>query len=81
MKNLKIKKNQKKNMKPISETRGMLNAFLFLIFVVTSILLFIFLNRVHPYYFIDEVFHIPQTLRYCNGEFGSVSIFCFLTLI
>ncbi|XP_068966493.1 dol-P-Glc:Glc(2)Man(9)GlcNAc(2)-PP-Dol alpha-1,2-glucosyltransferase [Bombus flavifrons] len=31
--------------------------------------LFIYLNHVQPYYFIDEVFHVPQTLRYCAGNF------------
>ncbi|XP_012147646.1 alpha-1,2-glucosyltransferase Alg10 [Megachile rotundata] len=31
--------------------------------------LFIYLNRIHPYYFIDEVFHVNQTLQYCDGNF------------
>ncbi|KAG7188873.1 hypothetical protein KM043_008479 [Ampulex compressa] len=31
--------------------------------------LFIYLNHVQPYYFIDEAFHIPQTLQYCHGNF------------
>ncbi|XP_076302613.1 dol-P-Glc:Glc(2)Man(9)GlcNAc(2)-PP-Dol alpha-1,2-glucosyltransferase-like [Lasioglossum baleicum] len=36
---------------------------------LSVVTLFIYLNRVQPYYFIDEVFHIPQTLRYCAGNF------------
>ncbi|XP_053998468.1 putative Dol-P-Glc:Glc(2)Man(9)GlcNAc(2)-PP-Dol alpha-1,2-glucosyltransferase isoform X3 [Hylaeus anthracinus] len=31
--------------------------------------LFVYLNHVQPYYFIDEVFHIPQTLQYCANNF------------
>ncbi|KOX74903.1 Putative Dol-P-Glc:Glc(2)Man(9)GlcNAc(2)-PP-Dol alpha-1,2-glucosyltransferase [Melipona quadrifasciata] len=39
-------------------------------FVCLSIVqLFIYLNHVQPHYFIDEVFHVPQTLRYCAGNF------------
>ncbi|XP_043471670.1 putative Dol-P-Glc:Glc(2)Man(9)GlcNAc(2)-PP-Dol alpha-1,2-glucosyltransferase [Leptopilina heterotoma] len=55
----------------IDMKRNRLSLFTFLIFVVTSITLFIYLNRVQPYYFIDEVFHIPQTQRYCDGNFTS----------
>ncbi|KZC14819.1 PREDICTED: putative Dol-P-Glc:Glc(2)Man(9)GlcNAc(2)-PP-Dol alpha-1,2-glucosyltransferase [Dufourea novaeangliae] len=33
------------------------------------VVLFICLNNVQPYYFIDEVFHVPQTLQYCAGNF------------
>ncbi|XP_033342291.2 alpha-1,2-glucosyltransferase Alg10 [Megalopta genalis] len=33
------------------------------------ILLFLYLNRVQPYFFIDEVFHVPQTLQYCASNF------------
>ncbi|CAL7940024.1 unnamed protein product [Xylocopa violacea] len=32
--------------------------------------LFIYLNHVQPYYFIDEVFHVSQTLQYCAGNFS-----------
>lgn len=38
--------------------------------------LFIYLNHVQPYYFIDEVFHVPQTLRYCAGNFTQVCFNC-----
>lgn len=69
-------KNLEKIMK-INKTRNKLGVIIFLIFLITSISLFIYLNRVHPYYFIDEVFHIPQTQRYCEGKFDSVSIFYF----
>ena len=31
--------------------------------------LFIYLNHVQPHYFIDEAFHVPQTLQYCAGNF------------
>ncbi|XP_076759512.1 alpha-1,2-glucosyltransferase Alg10 [Xylocopa sonorina] len=40
-------------------------------FICLSILtLFSYLNYVQPYYFIDEVFHISQTLQYCAGNFS-----------
>ncbi|XP_017878650.1 putative Dol-P-Glc:Glc(2)Man(9)GlcNAc(2)-PP-Dol alpha-1,2-glucosyltransferase [Ceratina calcarata] len=32
--------------------------------------LFLYLNHVQTQYFIDEVFHVPQTLRYCAGNFS-----------
>ena len=54
---------------------SLLKWFIFVLFVVTTVELFIYLNRVQPYYFIDEVFHIPQTLRYCAGKFFEVSTF------
>ncbi|CAK9799304.1 Putative Dol-P-Glc:Glc(2)Man(9)GlcNAc(2)-PP-Dol alpha-1,2-glucosyltransferase [Anthophora quadrimaculata] len=31
--------------------------------------LFIYLNRIQPSYYIDEIFHVPQTLQYCAGNF------------
>ncbi|XP_012282263.1 putative Dol-P-Glc:Glc(2)Man(9)GlcNAc(2)-PP-Dol alpha-1,2-glucosyltransferase [Orussus abietinus] len=46
-----------------------LGTLFFLQFVAITISLFIYLNSIHPYYFIDEAFHIPQTLRYCEGKF------------
>lgn len=48
-------------------------------FVCLSIVqLFIYLNHVQPHYFIDEVFHVPQTLRYCVGNFTQVRFNQFL---
>ena len=52
---------------------NMLQWLIFIFFVIISFVLFIYLNRVQPYYFIDEVFHIPQTLRFCEGKFHEVS--------
>lgn len=46
-----------------------LRGFIHLIFLATTGMFFLYLNRVHPYYFIDEAFHVPQTVRYCNGMF------------
>ncbi|XP_066581431.1 dol-P-Glc:Glc(2)Man(9)GlcNAc(2)-PP-Dol alpha-1,2-glucosyltransferase [Prorops nasuta] len=40
-----------------------------LIFLIITIWLFKYLNTIQPNYFVDEVFHIPQTLQYCNGNF------------
>ncbi|XP_067205458.1 dol-P-Glc:Glc(2)Man(9)GlcNAc(2)-PP-Dol alpha-1,2-glucosyltransferase isoform X2 [Linepithema humile] len=40
-----------------------------ILFVTNTILLFRYLNRIQPNYFIDEAFHIPQTLRYCAWNF------------
>ncbi|XP_057323180.1 putative Dol-P-Glc:Glc(2)Man(9)GlcNAc(2)-PP-Dol alpha-1,2-glucosyltransferase [Microplitis mediator] len=39
------------------------------IFVLFTSLLFLFLNNIQPAYYIDEVFHVPQTQKYCNGSF------------
>lgn len=39
------------------------------IICLTIATLFLYLNHVQPQYFIDEVFHVPQTLRYCAGNF------------
>ncbi|XP_077279988.1 alpha-1,2-glucosyltransferase Alg10 [Temnothorax americanus] len=36
-----------------------------IIFFTSTVLLFLYLNRIQPDYFIDEAFHVPQTLRYC----------------
>ncbi|XP_076647875.1 alpha-1,2-glucosyltransferase Alg10 isoform X1 [Halictus rubicundus] len=43
--------------------------FTILSFFSCIVILFLFLNHVQPYYFIDEVFHVPQTLQYCAGNF------------
>ncbi|XP_011869846.1 PREDICTED: putative Dol-P-Glc:Glc(2)Man(9)GlcNAc(2)-PP-Dol alpha-1,2-glucosyltransferase [Vollenhovia emeryi] len=41
-----------------------------LVVIFTStVLLFLYLNRIQPDYFIDEAFHVPQTLRYCARNF------------
>ncbi|KAL2722713.1 hypothetical protein V1478_009576 [Vespula squamosa] len=42
---------------------------LFIIFVISTTSLFMYLNRIQPHYFIDEIFHIPQTLQYCDGNY------------
>ncbi|XP_076243819.1 alpha-1,2-glucosyltransferase Alg10 [Calliopsis andreniformis] len=42
---------------------------LFILSVSSVLALFIYLNHVQPHYFIDEVFHVPQTLQYCSGNF------------
>lgn len=34
--------------------------------------MFYHINRVQPTYYIDEMFHIPQTMKYCNGKFFEV---------
>ncbi|XP_034175893.2 alpha-1,2-glucosyltransferase Alg10 [Osmia lignaria lignaria] len=43
--------------------------FLVPLLCLSVIALFIYLNHVQPYYYIDEVFHITQTLQYCDGNF------------
>lgn len=45
---------------------------LVLLFVICTTILFIFLNKIQPNYYIDEAFHIPQTQRFCNGTFFEV---------
>ncbi|KAL0127061.1 hypothetical protein PUN28_005408 [Cardiocondyla obscurior] len=40
-----------------------------IIFLSITVSLFLYLNRIQPDYFIDEAFHIPQTLRYCAWNF------------
>ncbi|KAK0091929.1 hypothetical protein PV326_002500 [Microctonus aethiopoides] len=42
---------------------------LVLLFVICTTILFLFLNKIQPNYYIDEAFHIPQTQRFCNGTF------------
>lgn len=42
--------------------------FLILLSCSSVVVLFIYLNHVQPYYFIDEVFHVPQTLQYCASN-------------
>lgn len=44
-----------------------------ILFVASTVLLFLYLNRVQPQYFIDEAFHVPQTLRYCAWNFTQVT--------
>ncbi|XP_011686104.1 PREDICTED: putative Dol-P-Glc:Glc(2)Man(9)GlcNAc(2)-PP-Dol alpha-1,2-glucosyltransferase [Wasmannia auropunctata] len=43
--------------------------FTLIIFFTSTVMLFVYLNRIQPDYFIDEAFHIPQTLRYCAWNF------------
>jgi alpha-1,2-glucosyltransferase len=40
-----------------------------LIFCLTLVLLFYYLNTFQLHYFIDEKFHVPQALRFCKGQF------------
>ncbi|XP_014474208.1 PREDICTED: putative Dol-P-Glc:Glc(2)Man(9)GlcNAc(2)-PP-Dol alpha-1,2-glucosyltransferase [Dinoponera quadriceps] len=40
-----------------------------ILFLTSTALLFLYLNRIQPHYFIDEAFHIPQVLRYCAWNF------------
>lgn len=64
------------------------SVFLLLFGVYTSITYYVFNSVYHVQAtpFIDEVFHIPQAKKYCNGTFNEVSVpfqilFCMLTLI
>lgn len=43
-----------------------------LLFFVTSIVLFLCVYSVQSKPFIDEIFHIPQTIKYCRGNFDEV---------
>ncbi|XP_018309656.1 putative Dol-P-Glc:Glc(2)Man(9)GlcNAc(2)-PP-Dol alpha-1,2-glucosyltransferase [Mycetomoellerius zeteki] len=43
--------------------------FLFYTFLASTALLFWYLNGIQPEYYIDEAFHVPQTLRYCAWNF------------
>lgn len=54
-----------------------------LIIIISSsiVTLFIYLNRIQPYYFIDEIFHVSQTLQYCNNNFTQVRFDYFLFFI
>lgn len=54
-----------------------------LIIIICSsiVILFIYLNHVQPYYFIDEVFHVSQTLQYCNNNFTQVRFDYFLFFV
>lgn len=46
-----------------------------ILFLTNTVLLFLHLNRIQPHYFIDEAFHIPQTLQYCAWKFTQVRYF------
>lgn len=53
-----------------------------IIIICSSIVIsFIYLNHVQPYYFIDEVFHVSQTLQYCNNNFTQVCFDYFLFFV
>ncbi|XP_031849311.1 alpha-1,2-glucosyltransferase Alg10 [Nomia melanderi] len=52
----------------VQESR-VLQKFAILLLSSCVVILFLYLNHVQPYYFIDEVFHVPQTLQYCAGNF------------
>lgn len=43
-----------------------------ILFFTSTVFLFVFLSRIQSDYFIDEAFHIPQTLRYCAWNFTEV---------
>ncbi|XP_012252536.2 putative Dol-P-Glc:Glc(2)Man(9)GlcNAc(2)-PP-Dol alpha-1,2-glucosyltransferase [Athalia rosae] len=38
-------------------------------FAAVTVALFLWLIKVQPHYYIDEIFHVPQTLRFCDGRF------------
>lgn len=45
---------------------------------VFAVYLFLYLNEIQPTYYVDEVFHIPQTIKYCLGKYKEVSWFFWL---
>lgn len=60
----------------LSEKMESIQKVLTWIFISYIVYLFMFLNNVQPNYFIDEVFHVPQTLQYCAGNFTQVCFNC-----
>jgi len=50
--------------------------------LLASVTLYIFnvVYDVQPLPFLDEIFHIPQAVKYCRGQFSEVSssaLYCF----
>ncbi|XP_043252734.1 putative Dol-P-Glc:Glc(2)Man(9)GlcNAc(2)-PP-Dol alpha-1,2-glucosyltransferase [Colletes gigas] len=54
---------------PIEINSKRVQISLILLSCSSVVVLFIYLNHVQPHYFIDEVFHVPQTLQYCANNF------------
>lgn len=45
-------------------------------YAVTATIIATKLSEVIPLPYMDEIFHIPQAQRYCNGSFFEVRISC-----
>jgi hypothetical protein len=45
------------------------------LYVVVSASVFRLINNVQPEPYMDEIFHIPQARKYCNGKFTEVRLF------
>ena len=43
------------------------------LFLTTASILFFKMNEVQSAPYMDEIFHIPQAQRYCNGSFTEVN--------
>lgn len=56
-------------MKLSTTTHDVLRQLVVSIFAVGTTTIFFYMNNVQPNYYIDEIFHIPQTLRFCDGNF------------
>lgn len=50
-------------------------------FFVISFIMFSIICRVQKTPFIDEIFHIPQTLKYCKGLLDEVQQFFYFLVI
>ena len=44
------------------------------LYVAVSAFLFTLINSVQPEPYMDEIFHIPQARKYCNGKFTEVCL-------
>ena len=44
------------------------------VFVVVSTCIYFLVNRIQPEAYMDEIFHIPQAQRYCNGSYFEVNL-------
>ena len=43
------------------------------VYVAMSAFIFTLINSVQPEAYMDEIFHIPQARKYCNGKFTEAS--------
>ena len=41
-------------------------------FLAFTSVLFYHVNKVQPQPYMDEIFHVPQAKKYCNGSFNEV---------
>ncbi len=48
-------------------------ALAFSVFAVVSGFFFTIINRTRPEPYMDEIFHVPQAQRYCQGRYTEVS--------